>query len=82
LRAEPAELVSRVGGSSRRPLLDGDAAGRLAELAVSRAGNYGAVADAVIDTDGLSPAGVVARVRAAVNRAGQDGADGTEPTDG
>ena len=81
LRAEPGELASRVGGSTHRPLLDADAEGRLTELAAARAANYSAVADLVVDTDGLSPAEVAERVRAAVRGTGQDGADGTERVD-
>jgi len=76
LRAEPAELASRVGRSTHRPLLDGDPAGRLGELAVARAANYSAVADLVVDTDGLSPAEVAERVRVALHVAGQDGGVG------
>lgn len=76
LRAKPGELASRVGRSTHRPLLDGDAAGRLGELAAARAANYSAVADVVVDTDGLSPAEVAETVRAAVRGAGQDGEDG------
>ena len=82
LRAQPSELVSRVGRSSNRPLLDGDAAGRLRDLAVARADNYATVADLVVDTDGMSVREVAERVRAAVAGAGKDGPDGRAGTHG
>ena len=70
LRADPQELERRVGHSTNRPLLDADAGRRLKELAVSRAANYRAVADAVVDTDGMSVQDVAAAVNAAVAGAG------------
>ena len=82
LRAQPAELVSRVGRSPNRPLLEGDAEGRLRELCRVREGNYAAVADLVLDTDGMSVQQVAEKVRAAIGGAGQDGRDGRAGTHG
>lgn len=69
LRTDPRELEKRVGRSSNRPLLDADAGGRLHELAGARAGNYRAVADAVVDTDGMSVQDVADAVNSAVSAA-------------
>ncbi|MDQ1740499.1 MAG: shikimate kinase [Pseudonocardiales bacterium] len=60
LCAEPAELLSRLAGSEPRPLLAGDAAGRLAELAETRSRLYAEVASVRIDTDGRSVTEVAA----------------------
>ncbi len=69
LRASPAQLLERLGDAAGRPLLAGrDAAGRLArleQLAALREAAY-AAADEVIDTDGLDPEQVAARVARAV----------------
>ncbi|MEO7261053.1 MAG: shikimate kinase [Jatrophihabitantaceae bacterium] len=55
LRARQDELLRRVsGGRHRRPLLAGDTAARLAELAEVRARLYAEVASVSIDTDGRS----------------------------
>jgi shikimate kinase len=60
LCAEPAELLSRLAGAEPRPLLAGDAAARLAELAAARSRLYAEVATAHIDTGGRSAAEVAA----------------------
>ncbi len=61
LRAEPAELASRLAGSSEvRPLLQGaDPAARLAELLAHREQHY-SLAQLTIDTTGRSPGEVAA----------------------
>lgn len=67
LRARPATLAVRVGDATSRPLLAGasgvdEAEARLAELAAERVGLYEAVADVVVDVDGLSADQAAARV--------------------
>ena len=63
LRAAPAHLAARVGDDDARPLLaTGAAVETLERLAQVRAAAYEAVADAVVDTDTLSPADVAERV--------------------
>jgi shikimate kinase len=63
LRASPAHLASRVDDDRARPLLaTGSAVATLERLARVRAPAYEAVADAVVDTDDLSPAEVAERV--------------------
>lgn len=63
LRATPAHLAERVGDGDERPLLAGRAPlDALARLAAVRAPSYEAVADVVVDTDGLDPDGVTDRV--------------------
>ena len=56
LRADPGLLARRVGKGDGRPLLDGDPAARLVDLDEVRRPLYEAVAAAVIDVDGLTPA--------------------------
>jgi len=68
LRATPATLAGRVGDGHGRPLLEGDAAATVARLDEVRRPIYEALASAVVDVDGLSPAGVVDHVLAAVLR--------------
>ncbi len=62
LRARPETLAARVGDGSGRPLLEDDPAAAVVRLETERAPLYAAVADAVVDVDGLSPDAVVARV--------------------
>jgi shikimate kinase len=69
LRADPATLVSRVGDGAGRPLLAPDPARALLALDAVRRPLYAAVADAVVDVDGLAPGEVVdAVLRAAGDR--------------
>ena len=65
LRAPAAQLAQRVGDTSSRPLLRGDAAATLARLEGVRRPAYEAAAHATVDTDGLSVATVVDAVLAA-----------------
>ncbi len=65
LRA-PAELCVARAGSSPRPLLAGDPAARLAELAAERNPLYARLADAAVDVPGLSPQQVAALVVSAL----------------
>jgi shikimate kinase/3-dehydroquinate synthase len=72
LTATPEDVLARIGDASSRPLLAGarDRAERLArirELQAARAPLY-ALATHTVDTSGLAPDAVVARVRAAVER--------------
>ncbi len=60
LSAGQDELLHRMAGTGHRPLLTGDAAARLAELAEKRAPLYAQVASLTIDTAGQSIAEVAA----------------------
>jgi shikimate kinase len=66
LRATPATIAARVGTGAGRPLLEGDPEGAVARLLAARQPLYEALADAVVDVDGLTPAEVVDRVAALV----------------
>lgn len=67
LRATPAQLAERVGDGDERPLLaSGATIDTLVRLAAVRAPSYEAVADVVVDTDGLDPDAVTDRVLAEV----------------
>ena len=65
LRAPVAVLTERVGEGADRPLLAGDARGNLARLLALREPAYEAVADAVVDTEGLGIDDVATAVLAA-----------------
>ena len=65
LRTTVGTLTDRVGTGEGRPLLAGSAAGRLREIAESRAELYGSVADFVVDTDDRTPEVVADAVVAA-----------------
>ena len=65
LRADPATLAARVGSGAGRPLLDGDPAGRLAELDAVRRPLYAEVADVIVDVDALDASTVVDKILAA-----------------
>ena len=62
LRTDPAELARRVARGGHRPLLDDDPEGTLVRLDAEREPHYRAVADAVVDTTGLSLDEVTERV--------------------
>lgn len=67
LHASPATQLQRIAGDTARPLLQqDDPAAVLHALAIERAPLYAAVADLRIDTDGLDPADVVARILASL----------------
>jgi shikimate kinase len=68
LTVSPEEAAARLDGSEEeRPLLrGGDPAGRLAELLSQRAEAYGSAADLRIETSGLAPEEIAARVAAAL----------------
>lgn len=70
LRASPATLARRVGTGAGRPWLGRDPAGAIARLDSERRPLYRALADVVVDVDGLSPAQIceqiVRRLAAAV----------------
>ncbi len=69
LRATVATLAGRVGSGAGRPLLGDDPPGALAALAAVRRPLYEDLADAVIDTDDLSPEEAAAlSLRALVER--------------
>lgn len=63
LSAGQGDLVHRLSGSGRRPLLAGDASARLAELAEARDRWYAEVAAVSLDTGGRSVAEVADGVR-------------------
>jgi shikimate kinase len=65
LRAPVAVLTERVGEGADRPLLAGDPRGNLARLLALREPAYEAVADAVVDTEGLGIDDVATAVLAA-----------------
>jgi shikimate kinase len=65
LRAPVTVLTERVGGGADRPLLAGDPRGNLTRLLALREPAYEAVADAVVDTEGLGIDDVAAAVLAA-----------------
>jgi len=62
LQAPVAQLATRVGDGTSRPLLRGDATGTLTRLQRLRQPAYEAAAHATIDTSGLSVAAVVEAV--------------------
>jgi shikimate kinase len=66
LRTTVGTLTDRVGTGEGRPLLAGSDAGRLAEIAESRADLYSSVADFVVDTDDRTPEAVAYAVVAAL----------------
>ena len=62
LRAKIDTLLKRLQGDTSRPLLQGNLAERLTELYNSRRAVYESVADIIIDTDGLTPDGVLRKI--------------------
>ena len=64
LRTRLETLAERVGDGHTRPLLAGDPAARLAELAAQREPYYGEVATFAVDTDARTPGQVAATVAA------------------
>ncbi len=78
LRASPREILRRVGRAHDRPLLSGGTlsdAERLARVEALLAAREAAYASAThsVDTDGLDPDAVVARVRAILDRGTERG---------
>jgi len=69
LDAPVAVLAERVSGSADRPLLAGGASDSLARLDARRRGWYESVAHVSVDTAGLAPSEVAARVAAVVAEA-------------
>ncbi len=67
LRAHPDHLEQRLSGPTEaRPLLEGDRAFALARLSEERAALYGAVADLVVDVEGLDPSDLALEVVRAI----------------
>ncbi len=65
LRADLGTLLARIGdGGGHRPLLAGDPAGVLARLEAERRPLYQALADEIVDVDGLDPGAVADEVLA------------------
>jgi shikimate kinase len=62
LRADPVTLAERFGSDPHRPAYGDDPADFLADQAARRDPRFAAVADLVVDTDGLDPDEVVGRV--------------------
>jgi shikimate kinase len=75
LRATPETLVARLGAepgqAASRPVLGADPERRLRELDAERRPLYDAVADVVVDVDGLAPADVAAAVERALASVGR-----------
>jgi shikimate kinase len=69
LRAELATLSRRVAAGNHRPLIAGDALGRLTLLYAERRPLYQDLADVVIDVDHLNPGEVADKVVAAFHSA-------------
>jgi shikimate kinase len=67
LRAEPAVLARRLSNDRARPLLQGDAAERLAQQAAEREPVFARMADAVVDVAPLSAVEAAALVASAVS---------------
>lgn len=63
-----AALSDRVGDAASRPLLAGDPAGRLADLAAEREPVFREVAAFVVDTDGRTPSQVAAHIAARIHK--------------
>jgi shikimate kinase len=61
-----SDAVKRVGLGTARPLLLGNVRGRIKQLLDERTPVYRAVADVVVDTDGLDPEQVAEQVRTQV----------------
>ena len=67
LRAHPSHLEQRLSGPTEaRPLLEGDREFALTRLSEERAALYGAVADLVIDVEGLDPTDLALEVVRAI----------------
>jgi shikimate kinase len=64
LRARHETLLARVGDGATRPLLAGDPAARLVELARERSARYERAAAFGVDTDGKTPGQVAATIAA------------------
>lgn len=62
LRTTPETIISRVRGDASRPLLKGDLEERVNTLLSARAAVYERAADYIIDTDGLSPEEIAAKI--------------------
>lgn len=62
LRTDEATLLERLGDGAGRPLLEGDAAARVRELAVERAPVYASCANLVVDTEALDVDGTASAV--------------------
>jgi shikimate kinase len=64
LTASQDELLARIGTTTHRPLLAGDPAARLAELAEEREPFYTEVATLTVETDGLDVADIAQDIAA------------------
>jgi len=73
LRASLATLTQRVGDGRTRPLLGDDPGAALARLYPDRARLYEALADLVVDVDGVPVDRLVARVSAAARQRARSG---------
>jgi peptidoglycan/LPS O-acetylase OafA/YrhL/shikimate kinase len=62
LRVRPATAAARVGAGDHRPLIDADPGALLERQASGRAPLFAAVADVVLDVEGLAPAELAAMV--------------------
>lgn len=66
LDADVEELVARTSHGTHRPLLDGDARGKLIEMRNSRNDIYGAISTVRVETKGRTIPQIVEEIRAAV----------------
>jgi shikimate kinase len=82
LRARVATLLNRVGDASSRPLLAGDPAGRLRELADERTAVYAELADLAVDTDGRTTGQVAATLAARLHDRARTLGEGAATTQG
>lgn len=62
LRTRPETLIARLEGDHTRPLLAGDRKERVYALYRARKEIYEGAADAIIDTDGLSPEEIAQKI--------------------
>ncbi len=70
LSVSAEEALARIGDTSGRPLLAGDAARMAPQILGARLSLYRAAADFIVDTDGLSPDEVLAEVLTVLRDAG------------
>lgn len=63
LRTKAETIIQRLKGDGTRPLLQGDLEERVNSILAKRSSIYEAVADYIIDTDGLTPEEIAKKIR-------------------
>lgn len=63
LRARAETIINRLRGDSTRPLLQGDLEQRVHSILTARSHIYEQTADAIIDTDGLTPQEIAKKIK-------------------